>query len=282
MKDIAGKLVLVTGGAMGMGKQAALYFARAGARIILVDLNEKELKKAAAEIQAAGAEAWSFVLNVADRAGVYRLAKSIAGKIGVVDILVNNAGIVVCGTLLETNDERIRLHYEVNVLALIWFMKAFLPGMIKKGAGHIVNIASSAGMTGVPYMAPYVSTKWAVIGLTESVRMELAEEGITGVKCTSVCPGFVTTGMFEGFNPPTFMPARSPEFMGRKIFEAVVREKVFVREPFIVKTIPLLRSLFPVAVSDWMSGLLGATRCAYTWKGHGLPPGIDKGARSKG
>ncbi len=279
MKDVAGKLVLVTGGAMGMGKLTALRFARAGSKIILVDLNEKELKNAAAEIKAKGAEVWTFVQNVTDRAGVYRLADSIAKKIGTVDILINSAGIVIGGPILKTDDEKIRLHYEVNVLGTIYFMKAFLPGMIKKGAGHVLNFASASGFVGVPYLAAYASSKWAVIGITESVRLEMREEGHKKIGFTSFCPLYVATGMFEGVKPVRTTKLLEPEKMAEIVFNAVRKGKILVKVPFLVKTTPMLTALTPKWFSDWMLKVLGASDSAHTWKGHGLPPGLDKSKR---
>ena len=269
MKEVRGKLVLITGAAMGMGKLTAEKFAEAGAKLVLLDMNEEELDKTAREIGLRGTNVWKFVQDVTDREGVYALAEKIQDEIGTVDILINNAGIVQGGALLETDDALLMKHYEVNVFGCIWFMKAFLPGMILKGRGHVVNMASASGLLGVPNLAAYASSKWAAIGLSESMRLEMESLGHEEIKFSTICPSYVATGMFDGVKAPLFTPILKPETMADKIFEAVVEEKTFVLEPLIVKFTPALKALLPGHIFDAVSGLLGATSSASSWRGHG-------------
>ena len=269
MKDVKGKLVLITGAAMGMGKLTAAKFAEAGAKLVLLDMNEEELDKTAREIGLRGTNVWKFVQDVTDRESIYTLAEKIQDEIGTVDILINNAGIVQGGALLETDDALLVKHFEVNVYGCMWFMKAFLPGMIRKGEGHVVNMASASGLLGVPFLSAYASSKWALIGLSESMRLEMELLGHEGIKFSTICPGYVSTGMFDGVKAPLLMPTLRPETMADKIFEAVTEEKTFVIEPLIVKFTPALKALLPGHVFDAISGLLGATSSARTWRGHG-------------
>ena len=269
MKDVKGKLVLITGGAMGMGKLTALKFARAGAKIILVDLNVEELDKTAREIGLRGTNIWKFVQDVTDAEGVYALAEEIQDKVGTVDVLINNAGIVKGGPLLETDDALLRLHYEINVFGCIYFMKAFVPGMILKGEGHVVNMASASGLIGVPNLAAYASSKWALIGLSESFRLEMETLGHRKIGFSTICPSYVDTGMFEGVKPPLLTPWLKPDTMADKIFDAVVENKAFVLEPLLVKFTPALKALLPVKLFDQVSGILGVHHGARDLRGHG-------------
>ena len=269
MKEVRGKLVLITGAAMGMGKLTAEKFAGAGAKLVLLDMNEEELDKTAREIGLRGTNVWKFVQDVTDREGIYALADRIQDEIGTVDILINNAGIVQGGALLETDDALLIKHYEVNVFGCMWFMKAFLPGMIRKGEGHVVNMASASGLIGVPMLSAYASSKWALIGLSESMRLEMETLGHEGIKFSTICPSYVDTGMFKGVKPPLLTTFLKPNTMANKIFEAVVEEKTLVIEPFMVKLTPALKALLPGHVFDAISGLLGATTSARTWRGHG-------------
>ena len=269
MKEVRGKLVLITGAAMGMGKLAAEKFAEHGAKLVLLDMNEEELAKTTRNIGLRGTNVWKFVQDVTDREGVYALAEKIQDEIGTVDILINNAGIVQGGALLETDDALLLKHYEVNVFGCMWFMKAFLPGMIRKGQGHVVNMASASGLIGVPNLAAYASSKWALIGLSESMRLEMESLGHEGVKFSTICPSYVDTGMFEGVKPPFLTTFIKPNTMADKIFEAVTEEKTLVLEPWLVKITPALKAILPGQIFDAVSDLMGATGSGQTWRGHG-------------
>ena len=130
---------------------------------------------------------------------------------------------------------------EVNVNAAMWCTRAFLPGMIAKGSGHIVMMASAAGLLGVPGMAAYAASKHAVIGLAESIRLELRRQGHSAIGLSIVCPGFVKTGMFEGVKPPLLTPWLGAEAIADKIYEGVVKDRPYIREPFMIKLIPALK-----------------------------------------
>jgi all-trans-retinol dehydrogenase (NAD+) len=281
MKDVSGKLVLVTGGAMGIGKITARKFLDEGARVVLVDLNEKELKKAALEFKRAGGDVYTYMADVTDSVGIGRLADKIKREVGIVDVLINNAGVVIGGEFLDLPDDKIRLHYEVNVLGMIWLTRAFLPGMIAKGEGHVVNMASASGFLGVPYLAAYASSKWAVIGLTESLALEMEALGHKGIKFTAICPSYVSTGMFEGVKAPLMTPFLTPETMARKIYEAVVEEKQKVLEPLMVKFTPALKALTTPRIFNMLSNILGVTNGAVGWTGHVNPVAQKKAAGKK-
>jgi len=267
MKSVKGKLVLITGGAMGMGREVAKLFARDGARLVLWDLRKDDLDKTAAEIKALGAEVRTYLCDVTRREMVYETAEKVRKEAGEIDILDNNAGIVYAGPFLQVPDDKLLKTIEVNINGILWCTKAFLPGMLKRNDGHIIMMASAAGLIGVGGVAVYCATKHAVVGFTDALRSELKRQAIYGVKFTIVCPSFVQTGMFEGVKAPMFTPWLTTEVMARKIYHGCLKEKPYVREPFLVKTIPLLKAISRTALLDKVGILLGMDNAVDAWRG---------------
>ena len=248
--DLTGKVALITGGAGGLGRALARELKAAGADVVLWDLDPARGAAAAAETGARFA-----VVNAADRSAV----RSAAAALGRVDVLINNAGVHARGSFLESSDDDARREIDVNLASYVWCTRAFLPGMIERGSGHLVWIASAAGLMGVPGMAVYSATKHAVVGLAESIRLELRRDGIGGVGTTIVCPSFIDTGMFEGSKPPRLTPWLEPGALARKIVAAVRADRLYLREPAMVKLVPLLK-VFPVFVADALCALTGMDR----------------------
>jgi NAD(P)-dependent dehydrogenase (short-subunit alcohol dehydrogenase family) len=264
--DIHGKNVLITGGAGGIGKATAKSFLRRGAQVTIWDADARALKSALLDLSAYGSIR-GYALDITDQAKVSETAQEILKEIGNVDILDNNAGVVSGGPFWSCTPETLRRTVEVNLNAVMWCTRAFLPGMIKKGSGHIVMMASAAGLLGVPGMATYSATKHAVIGLAESIRQELRKAGHLGVKMTIVCPSFVNTGMFEGVTPPLLTPWIEPDFLAEKICSAIEKDRLYIREPFMVKLVPTLKGLVGTSILDRVSDLLGMNRSMDDWKG---------------
>jgi len=267
MKDVKGKVVLITGAAMGMGKGLAELFAGDGARLVLWDLNAAELEKTTAELKQSGAEVHPYLCDITNRAQVHERADQVRKEVGPVDVLVNNAGVVFGGELLKVSEESIERTLQVNLVAYFWVTRAFLPDMVKKRSGHIVNLASAAGLMGVPDLTAYCASKFGVIGFSEALRLELRRAGLTDIKLTIVCPSYVATGMFEGVKPPLFSPFIPPEVMVRKIYQAVKKDKVWVLEPASVKAMPYLKAVTAQPILDFFSDLLGVNRSMRNWKG---------------
>ena len=268
MKDIRGKIALVTGGAMGMGRLWVEEFLADGAKVVIWDVNEESLRQAEADLKAKGL-VYTYMCNVAKRKQVYEVAERVKKEIGEVDILVNNAGIVRASPFLETPDEDFEAVVDVDLMAMFWTMKAFLGDMVKKNRGHIVNISSAAGLIGVPRMAAYCTSKWGVLGLTESVRQEVKLEGKDGIHFTVVCPSYVATGMFEGAKPPLFTNMLKPNAMVKIAYKAFKNDEYIVREPWMVKITPILREILPLPMFDLVSDVLGVTASMTEWKGRG-------------
>lgn len=269
MKHVEGKTVLITGGAMGMGKLWADHFAKDKANLILWDINKKALEEAKKDLSKAGVIVKTAVVDVTDREKVYATVKEHEAEVGAIDVLINNAGIVAGGEFLKTPDEKLEMTFKVDLIALMWTMKAVLPGMIEKGAGHIVNISSASGFIGVPFMPSYTASKWGVIGLTESVRLEMKALGHKNINFTIFCPSYVDTGMFEGAKAPLMTKILKPEEVIDIAYKGFKNNDIYILEPWLVKLTPMLKGLLPTPIFDTISDILGATGSMKNWVGHG-------------
>ena len=268
MSKLDGKRVLITGGAQGIGLEMAIKFAGRGSDIVIADLNEAKLPEAKAKIEALGVAAWGFPVDVTKPASIASLKAQIAAEVGPIDVLVNNAGIVFGGPFTETPLDRHLKTYEVNTLGVVAMTHAFLPELIERPEAHLVNISSASGFIGLPYGSTYASSKWAVIGFSESIRAELKVLGHEHVHVTIVCPSFIGTGMFEGAEAPKATNILEPDFIAEKVVLAVERNRIHVLEPWMVKITPLLRELLPTALYDRISHLFGADTSMAQWTGH--------------
>ena len=183
---LAGKVAFVTAAAQGMGRGAALAFAREGAQVWASDVNEHALSSLK------GDAVKTRVLDVTDEAAVARVAR----EAGDIDVLFNCAGIVHHGTILDTTPKDWDLAFAVNVKSMYLVSRAFIPGMLKKGRGSIINMASVASsIRGLPYRFVYGASKAAVIGLTKAIAADYVKQG---VRCNAICPGTVDTPSLQG------------------------------------------------------------------------------------
>jgi all-trans-retinol dehydrogenase (NAD+) len=269
MSEISGKIVVITGGARGIGRQMAVKVARLGGRVVVYDVAAEALKAAVDEITAAGGEAHGYVCDVSDRREVYHAAGEVKTRLGPVDIVINSAGIISGRRLLEIPDERIEAVFGVNALALYWVTKAFLPEMIERNSGHIVTMASAAGLLGVDRQTDYSASKHAAIGFAESLRAELKRAGHTGIKTTIVEPFYVDTGMVEGVKSrfPHLLPILKQEEVTAKVVRAVMQNEQEVKIPSMLKLVPVLRVL-PVALFDRLAGFFGVHESMEGFVGH--------------
>jgi all-trans-retinol dehydrogenase (NAD+) len=188
---------------------------------------------------------------------VYRVAEQVKVAAGPVDILINNAGIVSGKQLLDIPDEKIAMTFAINTLALFWTAKAFLPQMIKRNRGHIVNVASASALVGVAQLSDYAASKWATMGFDESLRAELKQVS-PGVRTTVVCPYYINTGMFKGVKSrvPWLLPILEADHVAERVVTAIRRNQPRVMTPMILYLLPPMRFL-PVMVFDWIADFLG-------------------------
>ncbi|OBI92325.1 SDR family oxidoreductase [Mycobacterium sp. 1245805.9] len=193
-REVAGKLALVTGAGAGIGRATAVELARRGARkVVIVDRDQAAANDSADAVRAACAEAAVYQVDVSDESAMNNLAAQVLNEHGVVDILVNNAGIGMAGRFLETSSANWNDILGVNVRGVICGSRAFAEQMVDRGeGGTIINVASAAAFIPSKSMVAYGTTKAAVLAFSESLRADLADEGIS---VTAACPGFVNTNI---------------------------------------------------------------------------------------
>jgi NAD(P)-dependent dehydrogenase (short-subunit alcohol dehydrogenase family) len=196
MKDLRGKNALVTGAASGIGRALSLALAREGMTLFLVDLDTAGMATLATEIEGVGGRAFTARCNVARYDEVLALADDAQARMGPVDLLVNNAGIGGAGLVEELEPEAWQQVFDVNTWSIVYAVRAFLPAMIARGTGHIVNTGSGAGIVGIPYHIQYVVSKFAVVGLTEALYSEI-KHAHPGIDISVICPSYLNTRIID-------------------------------------------------------------------------------------
>ncbi len=271
MKTVAGKTVLITGGAMGIGKMLARKSVEEHARVVLWDINEKALRNTTEELRSQGGEVYAYLVDISDLNSIETNARRVLKEVGTVDILFNNAGIVVGSEFVKHTAEQIEKTIRINTLGVMHVARLFLPGMLAKGEGRLVNIASAAGYIGNPNMSVYAGSKWAVLGWSDSVRLEMKKLGYRQVRVTTVTPSYIDTGMFAGVKAPLLTPILKPETIAHAIWRGMLKGRAFVRAPLIVNLLPFLRKILPTGLFDLIVGdFFGVYRSMDTFKGHSL------------
>lgn len=257
IESLANATVLITGAAMGMGKMYAQLAVRDhAAHVILWDVNAQALEEAAAELRGRGSEIHSQVVDVSSLEAIEEAAQWVRSEVGTPDILINNAGIV-RGKYFWEHDQRtdIAATMAINTLALMHITREFLPAMISGGrTSRIVNVASAAGLLSNPRMSIYSSSKWAVVGWSDSLRLELEQAGHRHIKVTTFCPSYIKTGMFEGARGPLLTPLLEPEAVTERVWRAMKEGTPMLLMPWTVQLSKALRGILPLPVWDVVAG----------------------------
>jgi len=246
----AGRNVVITGASSGIGADVALGFSERGAKVGLLARRGEMLKDLADKIDAAGGYAIPIACDVTNRGQVFSAMEEAKKGLGSVDILINSAGVLIPGPVADMPPENLERMLTVNVLGILHSMQAVLPGMKAAGRGSIVNIASLAGRRGMPPLGGYCASKFAVVGMTEALRVELFG---TGVNVSLVMPGVINTpmvsdglktvaGSFENYQQSFAMP---PRWVTWAVFAAVTLGLSEVDVPLGATTAEKLASLFP-------------------------------------
>lgn len=253
MTKIKGNCILITGGASGIGRIMGRMALEKGARCLIIwDINQAGIAATIDQYKSLGTVK-GYKVDVSNSEEVKVAAKRTTAECGNVDILINCAGIVTDNDTFDKQSIRnIERTMSINATAPMVIAKQFLPSMIERNHGHICNIASAAGMIANPRMSVYVASKWAVIGWSDSVRIELKQMK-SKVRFTTIAPYFINTGMFDGVKSRIF-PILKPEPTSRKILKAVEHNRNFKGLPFGYHFIRFCQAILPTSIFDYIFG----------------------------
>jgi NAD(P)-dependent dehydrogenase (short-subunit alcohol dehydrogenase family) len=253
------KVVIMTGGASGIGYAVASELARRGAVLVIADINAEGAQNAAAEIVAAGGKARAIRVDVTRASEVQALVRQTAEKYGRLDYMFNNAGIAIIGEVRDMDLKDWRRIIDINLWGVIYGTVAAYPLMIEQGSGHIVNTASVAGLVGIPTFASYCTTKHALVGLSTALRHEAAA---FEVNVSVACPGFVRTELFEN---STVLNVEREEAVSKaepvairvdkaalKIVKGVEKNKAIINFPLSARVLWWFQRLNPSLMSSQM------------------------------
>jgi NAD(P)-dependent dehydrogenase (short-subunit alcohol dehydrogenase family) len=259
---IAGATALVTGAGSGIGRATALALAERGATVLCVDLDLATAQKTAAACEEAGAPAASaHGVDVSDRAALERLAADVERDHGALHILVNNAGVGMTGRFLDMSERDWTWIRGVNLDGVVNGCAAFAPAMVEAGRGHVVNVSSGLGYTPTATEPGYVTTKAAVLALSQCLRADWASSGV-GV--TAICPGVINTPIIDhtrflgdagtperrAKTTKVFRRGHKPEQVAKAIVDAIERDRAIVPVGFEAKAGWYLHRLAPIALQQ--------------------------------
>ncbi|MCW2980500.1 MAG: Short-chain dehydrogenase [Solirubrobacterales bacterium] len=264
-RSLNGKVVAITGGARGIGKATAEALARRGARLALGDVDLATAEETAAGL---GGGSIALALDVSDRASFEHFLDEAERQLGTVDVVINNAGIMPVTPFVEESEESFRRQIEINLIGVINGTQLALQRMLPRNSGHIVNIASQAGKTGVPGIATYSATKHAVVGLSESVRGEIRGRGIE-ISC--VMPTIVNTELTSGVVDQRFVKPIEAVDVAEAIVDALEVPRFDVYVPKSNGALLRAAYLMPRAAAEWVGRTMGTDK---------LMTEVDHGARA--
>jgi NADP-dependent 3-hydroxy acid dehydrogenase YdfG len=251
---LAGETAAITGAARGIGRVTAEALLRQGVRVAIGDVDLAAAEQTAREL---GASAVALALDVTDRASFAGFLHGAEEQLGPIDVLVNNAGIMPIGPFLEEDDATARRILDINVHGVILGMKLVLGGMLDRGTGHIVNIASQAGKYGLPGGATYCASKAAVINLSRAVRKELRG---SGVEISVISPVAVNTELGLGLSEPRQRQFRKiePQQVADAIVETLRVPRFDVHVPKQLSVSERVAALLPIGLQDGLSRVTNA------------------------
>ena len=248
--DFKDKVVLITGASSGIGKETAIQFAKKGSKVILVARRKQKLEELANDLKKFNVSILVCECDVSDKLQVEKTSKLVLEKYGSIDILINNAGFAIYGSVFDLTTEEIESQMATNYFGMIYFIKNFLPAMLQKKSGHIVNVASVAASFGLPGIASYCASKFAMLGFSEGLKHELKG---TGVTVTALCPGPVATEFAQvaGFGgSKMFEGAASAQKTALKAYKAMEKGKtIFISELQFTFLIKVLMPFMPTSIT---------------------------------
>lgn len=254
IRSLQGKVIVITGGAQGIGAKTAAALVRNGAKVAIGDLDQVRAEKTAGEL---GGDTIALALDVTDTRGFTAFLDDVEARLGPIDVLINNAGIMPLSPLDEEDDASTRRQIEINLHAVIHGTREAIKRMRPRRAGHIVNVASMAGKAGFPGAATYCATKHAVVGLSEAVHLELRG---TGVEVTCVMPAIVRTELASGLEEVKMLNSVLPEDVAEAIVSALRKPRFDVYVPKSLDAMGRITRLFPRKFGEWFTRSLGGDR----------------------
>ncbi len=257
MSKISGAHIALTGAAGDLGRLLSMEFIRRGAaRLSLIDIDEDRLKALKEECASSKTTIQLYVCDLSDQTQIKNTARQIQSRSGTPQILMHNAGLLINKPFWECTDTELEKIITVNSAALFWLTSAFLPQMLSANRGHIVTVASAAGLTASAGLASYPASKFAAVGFNETLRHELKLRS-SAVRTTVVCPFYIATKMVPGVRSriPFLLPVLKPQRVSQKIVQAIAKNKKQLLMPRLLYTLPLLR-LLPVSAFDFILRLL--------------------------
>jgi all-trans-retinol dehydrogenase (NAD+) len=255
MKTLKGKKAIVTGGAMGFGYHTCKRLLSEGVAVTIWDLNEEAMHEAKADLEKTGGTVYCHPCDVSDKDRVFELAKTACKEMGQVDILINNAGFTRVGYFTEIPLEQTLRVLEVNINALLYTTYCLLPAMLERNSGHIVNVGSIGSFSSSPGMIGYYTSKYAVLGMSDTLRLECKMKGKTGVHVTSVHPSIAGTGMFETAEKAKGMMAKlTPVIEHDDVAKLIVERGLKKNSPIVAvpRMMYMLRAFVGLIPVSWM------------------------------
>ena len=266
MTKIKGRTLLITGGASGIGRiMGRMALQRGAKKVVVWDINEDNIAATESELNSYG-EVKGYKVDVANTEMVKQMFALTTKECGDVDILINSAGIITGNkTFAEQSQQDIDRTMAINATAPMTVALQALPPMLERNVGHICNIASAAGFIANPRMSTYAASKWAVIGWSDSLRVEL-QESKSNVHVTTIAPYYISTGMFDGVRS-RIIPILKPEWVAKKILNAIEKNKKISSWPLGYHLIRTLQALLPLRALDLLCKVLGIYNALDHFKG---------------
>ncbi len=251
--DFRDKTVLITGGCSGIGKIMSRKVLERGAKhLIILDINEKGLVDTKNEFSKFGKLISTYLINLAKSEEIIKVSTLIQQEIGGIDVLINNAGVVTGTDFHLHTHEQIDFNMSINALAPMHLTLEFLPQMVERNSGSVCTIASSAALVSNPKMSVYAASKWAALGWSDSVRLEMKKLN-KNVHFTSILPYYINTGMFDGVQS-RIVPILDPEKTSERIIRAIEKETKILAMPLPFWFIRLSQGILPLGIYDWVMG----------------------------
>jgi NAD(P)-dependent dehydrogenase (short-subunit alcohol dehydrogenase family) len=279
-RSLHGNVVAITGGGRGIGRAMARALAAQGARVAICDLDADTAAATAAEL---GGDAIGLAVDVTDHAALVAFLGTVEERLGPLDVVINNAGIMSVTPLVDEDDASIGRQIELNLRAVIVGTREAMRRMAPRGTGHIVNVASVAGRTGIPHLATYCATKHGVVGLSEAVRAELRG---TGVEVSVVMPSLVNTELASGVPQARGVKTVEPEDVAAAVVEALQVPRFDVFVPKLTGRLVGVGAMLPRRVRETIARAVGgddavrgadpAARAAYEARAAASAPAAEE------